>query len=190
VPDRISVDRPGAGDLGGDRCQYDDREPTATHQFENYLYVQGTHAVDSVPYTGVRERAVRVSIVKRQALASEKLRYLTDRLFALEHELDTRPTSVWHLESYAPNLYAILLKSSDLPIGILYVGGPKNAIDVSWWIDSRYRGLGYGGEAVDMLAALLKADGVTGVGGIMIQAYEGNYIASSKLAKRLRKLFD
>jgi hypothetical protein len=31
----------------------DDPEPTETHQFENYLYVQATHAVSSSPYPGV-----------------------------------------------------------------------------------------------------------------------------------------
>lgn len=31
----------------------DDPEPTETHQFENYLYVQGTHAAGSFPYPGV-----------------------------------------------------------------------------------------------------------------------------------------
>lgn len=31
----------------------DDPEPTETHQFENFLYVQGTHAVGSFPYPGV-----------------------------------------------------------------------------------------------------------------------------------------
>lgn len=132
---------------------------------------------------------MRVALVKKQNLGGARLSYLTARLFASEHELDISQRPVWHLESYTPNLYAVVLKDSGLPIGIIYAAGPKTAIDASWWIDSKYRGQGYAAEAIDTLADYLKENGATGIGNILIAAYGENHAASSKLVKRLKGLF-
>lgn len=132
---------------------------------------------------------MRVSLVKKQDLEAARLDYLTHRLFAPEHELDTSQRPVWHLESYASYLYAVVLKDSGQAIGIIYAAGPSHAIDASWWIDSKYRGQGYAAEAVDALADYLKGKGATGVGRILITAYGDNHAASSKLVKRLESRF-
>ncbi len=133
---------------------------------------------------------MRVSIVAKSQLSEKQLRYLTDRISAPEHALDTGPRTVWHNESYGPNYYAIVLTETQTPIGTLYASGPDTHIDAAWWIDSRYRGEGYGSEAIDEFAALLKGKGVTGIGRILIDTYQGRYHdASSKLCARLKAHF-
>lgn len=131
----------------------------------------------------------RVFIVPRSALNEAELKHITERVFAPEHELDTGPRPIWHLESYAPKLYVILLKEGRVPIGTIYIGGVETSIDVAWWIDSQYRGQRLGADTVDVLARLLKSNGVTGIGPIAVTAYGDAYYASARLVKRLRSYF-
>ena len=88
------------------------------------------------------------------------------------------------------NLYAVIEPSSQTAIGILYKCDPRTKIDVAWWIDSPYRNKGYASEAISLFACLLKTSGVTGVGDILIDTYEGKYHeASSKLAAKFKAHF-
>ncbi|MGH8748029.1 MAG: hypothetical protein ACREU5_02860 [Burkholderiales bacterium] len=80
-------------------------------------------------------------------------------------------------------------KELNLPIAISEASGRPVAIP-GWWIDHGFRDQGYGNELVDLLAAYLAADGVTGIGLIPIDTHNGQYNEqSSKLARRFRAKF-
>ena len=67
----------------------------------------------------------------------------------------------------------------------------EDGVKPGWWVDSAYRGQGYGGEVVDLLAATLKARGVTRIGWILIATHKREYDAQSgKLVRRLRRHFE
>lgn len=60
-------------------------------------------------------------------------------------------------------------------------------VDPGWWIDSAFRGKGYGSALVDVLAAQLRARGVTRLGGIRMEsAAPGEAAASTRMADKLR----
>lgn len=67
--------------------------------------------------------------------------------------------TVWELPAYESNIFVVVHRETNRPIGILYCGGPKDRTDVGWWIDKRNRGQGYGREAVGLPARMLKQDG-------------------------------
>ena len=87
-------------------------------------------------------------------------------------------------------LYAFVHIDSDEVVGISEASGPPDGTVAGWWIDSRFRGKGYGAELVDLLAAHLKAKGVRGIGLIPIDTYRGEYHEqSSRLARRFKAHF-
>jgi RimJ/RimL family protein N-acetyltransferase len=95
---------------------------------------------------------------------------------------------VWH--TYQCALYAFIEKDTGLPIAIAEASGRPVAVP-GWWIDTQFRGMGYGNELVDLLAARLKAEGVTGIGRIPIDTHRGNYNEqSTRLAERIRAHFE
>ena len=123
-------------------------------------------------------------------LDENRISALNSRVAAPEHRFDNGPCNSWNTPSYFPCLYAISKSDPELIIGILYAGGPKTKIDVGWWLDSLYRGKGYASEAIDLLACHLKNSGVTGVGNILVDTFQGNYHdASSKLLARFKAHF-
>lgn len=113
-----------------------------------------------------------------------------DRLVSAdEHKNDSGPIKNWASDASEEHLLVILL-GDEVPVGIVHYGGIDSAKDVGWWIASEYRGRGYGNQAIDLLAQFLKRQGVTGIGKITIDTYQGLYNdASCKLVKRLKAYF-
>ena len=133
---------------------------------------------------------MRLLIIPRNKLDEKYVIALTDSVEAPEHKFDNGSCKSWNVTSYFPNLYAVIELSSQMAIGILYESGPRTKIDVAWWIDSHYRNKGYASEAIDLFACHLKISGVTGVGNILIDTYQGKYHeASSKLAAKFKAHF-
>ena len=132
----------------------------------------------------------RLRIVDKQHLNPQQLQHLEWRLSLPEHKFDCGPGSVWGSTGYQPNLFAAILVASGDPIGVVYRAGLPNEINASWWIDSKYRGKGYGSEMVDRLAERLKEEGATGIGDIVINTFRGEYdLASRQLVSRLKLAF-
>ena len=129
---------------------------------------------------------MRISIIRKTQITKAQLDYLRKRVSLPEHAHDIGPCSNLDDDPYAPNLFIIVHNESQKPIGILHRGGPKEAIEVGWWIDSEYRGQGYGSEAVDLFAELLiEEEGVTGVGNIRVVTYGEKHTEESiKLRKK------
>lgn len=130
-----------------------------------------------------------VRLIPIAELTVEQSSHLRSRIFAPEHEFDAGPRSVWDLPSYKHSFYAVIADAEEIPVGTVYAAGPHTATDVAWWIDSICRRQGIGRQLVDALATMLKSSGVTNIGPILITAYGGDYVASSKLVKRLRAHF-
>jgi len=132
-----------------------------------------------------------IKIIERKNLNEQQRSYLRDRTTADEHRDDGALCRTWEMESLASFIFVMLLEETNIPIGLLYRGGPPTATSVSWWIDRRFRGRGLGNEMVDLFATLLKEEGVTGVAPLPIEPYQGQEnIASEKLVTRLRRHFD
>jgi len=94
------------------------------------------------------------------------------------------------MQSCTSNIFVVILRESSEPIGILYRGGPKQATTVAWWLDQKLRGQSFGHEMIDLFASMLKKEGVTGIGQIVIDTYQGRYNgASENLARRLKAYF-
>lgn len=132
--------------------------------------------------------AARIRIVEKLSLTSDQLQHLEWRLSLPEHQFDCGPRSVWETKGYQPHLFAAILLATAEPIGIVYRAGLPNEINAAWWIDSKYRGKGYGSEMVDLLAKQLLEEGVTGVGDIVNNTFRGEYDqASQRLLSRLKQ---
>ena len=129
----------------------------------------------------------RIFLIPKVELNTRLSDALTARIFASEHECDIGPRSVWHHPGYQKNFYAILLREPRVAIGTIYVAGTNDHTDVSWWIDSMFRRMGYGREMVEVLASMLIVKGVTHIGPLAIL---GSYEASRRLAKQLRSHFE
>lgn len=133
---------------------------------------------------------VRIEIVKKEKLTEEQTLHLRDRTVADEHRGDRGPCRDWEMESLTSFIFVVLLKETNMPIGLLYRGGPKDATSISWWIDQKFRGRGIGNEMVDLFANVLKKEGVASIAPIPSEPYRGRQnIASEKLAMRLRGHF-
>ena len=129
----------------------------------------------------------RLDIVLKAKLTERQAHHLNERLLAPEHRNDSGPCRVWN--TYQFSLYAFVEKETTLSIGIAEASGRPIAT-AGWWIDSKYRGKGYGNELVDLLAAQLKSEGVTGIDKIPIDTHLGTYHKqSSRLAQRIRRHF-
>jgi GNAT superfamily N-acetyltransferase len=108
-------------------------------------------------------------------------------LSAPEHANDGGPPRVWN--TYSSGLFAFIDPDSGTPVGIAEASGYP-IVSPGWWIDSLFRGKGYGSELVDVLASYLKAQGCTQVGRISIQTHLGKFDEqSSRLAQRFRSHF-
>jgi hypothetical protein len=129
----------------------------------------------------------RISLVPKVGLSADLHSALTARVFAIEHEADTGPRSVWHHPGYQEKFYAILLEEPRIAIGTIYVAGTNEHTDVAWWIDSMFRRMGYGRKTIDVLAPMLIAKGVKRIGPLLVI---GDYEASRRLAQQLRSHFE
>lgn len=129
-----------------------------------------------------------LDIITKQELTEHQAQHLVERLSAPEHANDSGPCRVWN--TYQSGLYAFIHKDTGLPIAISEASGRPIAVP-GWWIDSNFRNKGFGNELVDLLAARLKAEGVTGVGRIPIDTHNGEYHEQSmRLARRMRAHFE
>ena len=130
---------------------------------------------------------MRLYLVTKQELTEPQALHLIGRLAAPEHANDSGPCRVW--STYQSALYAFIHKETGVPIAIAEASGRPIAVP-GWWIDSKFRGMGYGNELADLLAAKLKSEGVIGIGRIPIDTYNGNYNEqSSRLVKKITACF-
>lgn len=131
---------------------------------------------------------MRLTIVYKNKLTESQNRHLDERLADPEHRNDNGPIQVWYV--YTRFLYAFINKELNTPIAIAEASGRPIATP-GWWIDSHFRGQGFGNELVDLLAEQMKAELVTDIGKIPIDTSCGKYNEqSSKLARRLRAHFE
>lgn len=115
---------------------------------------------------------MRLKIVEKSDLTQSQCRYLDERLAAPEHANDSGPIRAWN--THQQFLYVFVYKQLKLPIAISEASGRPTSVP-GWWIDSRFRGQGFGNELVDLLASYLKAHGVSRIGPIPIDTYRGEY---------------
>ena len=114
----------------------------------------------------------RLRLLPKIQLSPDQLQYLDKRLAAPEHCNDRGPIQIWH--TYQSFLYAFVHNDLNVPIAISEASGRPSATP-GWWIDHKFRGQGYGNELVDLLAVYLASDGVTKIGLIPIDTYNGQY---------------
>ncbi|MBT3045025.1 MAG: GNAT family N-acetyltransferase [Candidatus Thiodiazotropha sp. (ex Codakia orbicularis)] len=106
-----------------------------------------------------------------------------------DHEFDKGPISNWSNPTSSSFLLVVVLDENN-PIGLIYHGGPVDNHDVGWWIAKNFRRKGLGSLTMEVLASYLKGIGVTRIGNITIDTYDGKYNdASSKLVKKLKSHF-
>jgi hypothetical protein len=108
----------------------------------------------------------RIHIVRKADLESHQIDVLDYATAATRSE--PGPSGSWNDPVCFDKLRAIVLNSTNSPIGLFHVGGPSWAIDVGWWIQPECRGQGYCSEALTLLADTLRAEGATGLAKILI----------------------
>jgi RimJ/RimL family protein N-acetyltransferase len=112
---------------------------------------------------------------------------IAERLADPVHQYDEGPCRVWNI--YQTGMLAFFEESSGQLVSLVEASG-HDEVRPGWWIDSAFRGRGYGHAVIDMLADYLKLRGVKRIGRMPIVTYCGRYDEqSSKLAQRLRKRF-
>jgi len=127
----------------------------------------------------------RITIVRKADLDQRQLDLLDQATATARSE--PGPSSVWSDPVCFDKLRAIILKSTNFPVGLCHVGGPPWAIDVGWWIRPDCRGLGYCSESLDLLADILKTESATGLAKILILDVE--HARSRHLLDRFAKRF-
>lgn len=134
---------------------------------------------------------MRIQIIPKEDLNEQQIVHLRERVAADEHRFDKGPCHQgWDIQSCSSNIFVVILSEVSEPIGILYRGGPKQATTVAWWLDQIFRGQSFGHEMIDLFANTLKKEGVTGIGQLVIDTYQGRYNgASESLARRLKAHF-
>jgi RimJ/RimL family protein N-acetyltransferase len=131
----------------------------------------------------------RLTIVDKPDLTPAQAAAIEARLSLPIHQDDEGPSRAWR--TYDPTtLYAYFEQSSGALVALVDAGG-QDDVKPGWWVDSAFRGRGFGAEVVDLLAAKLKARGVTRIGWILIATHNQEYDAQSgKLVRRLRRHFE
>lgn len=132
---------------------------------------------------------MRIALFDKADLTSAQLAVIEERLSLPVHEHDEGPSRAWR--SYDPSsLYAFFHIGSGALVALVDATGADD-VKPGWWVDSAFRGQGYGAEVVDLLAARLKARGVTRIGWVLIASRNREYDAQSgKLVRRLRRHFE
>jgi len=127
-------------------------------------------------------------MIEKAELSPERLQLVQERLSLPEHQHDLGPPKVW--ACYASGLFAFFEETSGQLIALVEASGLDD-VRPGWWVDSAFRGRGFGGQVVDLLAQYLKSRGVTHVGKIAITTNQQQYDQQSiKLAQRLRRHFE
>ena len=125
----------------------------------------------------------------KDALSPAQLAVIEERLSLPIHLNDEGPSRAWR--TYDPaGLFAFLDTASGALVALAEAAG-GDGVKPGWWVDSAFRGQGYGAEVVDLIAANLKARGVTRIGWILIATRNQEYDKQSgKLVRRLRQHFE
>jgi len=129
--------------------------------------------------------ASRLIMLLKSDLSADQHRLVQARLSASEHEHDTGPIRVWKV--YEQGLYAFVRVADGAFIGLAESSGLP-LTTAGWWIDTEFRGMGYGNELVDLLAARRKSEGAEEVINSPIDSHLGQYDAASRrLMDRFRE---
>lgn len=132
---------------------------------------------------------MRLEMINKAALSPAQLAEIEARLALPVHQHDEGPSRAWR--TYDPaGLFAFFDIASGGLVALAEVAG-LDGVKPGWWVDSACRGQGYGGEVVDLIAANLKARGVTRIGWILIATHQQKYDQQSgRLVRRLRRHFE
>lgn len=132
-------------------------------------------------------RLIPAEEVKKDAQLSGKVSAI---LVELKNEtVRFPPLNLWD-SLIGLNLYVIFDEDEASPVGLIGWKGPIDEATPSWWIHPGSRKKGYGTRAVEKLAEEMHRKGVKQIGDIAIHTKTvREYIASSKLARRLKKHF-
>ncbi len=127
-------------------------------------------------------------MIEKTGLSPSQLKLVEDRLSLPDHRDDLGPPKIWN--HYPSGLFAFFEATSGQLVALVEASG-FNDVKPGWWIDSSFRGQGYGGKVVDLLAEHLKARGVTRIGSMAITTHQQIFDKQSiKLAERLRRHFE
>ena len=132
---------------------------------------------------------MRIEMFDKAALTPAQLAMIEARLSLPIHQHDEGPSRTWR--TYAPSSLFAFFESSSGQVVALVEALCEDGVKPGWWVDSAFRGQGYGAEVVDLLAERLKARGVTRIGWILIATHKQQYDQQSgKLVRRLRRHFE
>ena len=91
----------------------------------------------------------------KDALSPAQLAVIEERLSLPIHLNDEGPSRAWR--TYDPaGLFAFFDAASGALVALAEAAG-GDGVKPGWWVDSAFRGQGYGAEVVDLIAANLKA---------------------------------
>ena len=131
---------------------------------------------------------MQLTIQPKDSLSPAQLALVAERLALPEHQHDEGPSRAWH--GYSSGLYAFFDDGSGRLVALVEVAAGPVARP-GWWIDQAFRGQGHGRAVMDLLAAQLKANGVTSIGWVMFASHKQQYDArSARLLARLRRHFE
>ena len=129
-----------------------------------------------------------LTMIEKTALSAAQLKLIAERLSLPEHQDDLGPPKVWGV--YSSGLFAYFEAASGRLVALVEASGLHN-VQPGWWVDSAFRGQGFGRKVVDLLAEHLKARGVTSIGSMAITTHQQQFDQQSKkLAQRLRRHFE
>ena len=137
----------------------------------------------------MRSAPNRLTMFDKPALTPAQLEVIEARLSLPVHLNDEGPSRAWR--TYDPaGLFAFFDTATGSLVALAEAAG-GDGVKPGWWVDSAFRGQGYGGEVVDLIAATLKARGVTRIGWILIATRNQEYDEQSgRLVRRLRQHFE
>lgn len=134
-----------------------------------------------------KNASARIRITQKENLTPEQVQHLEWRLSQPEHQFDCGPPEIWDASGHEAQLFVALLVGNGEPVGLAYRAGSSDNVEAGWWIDSKFRGKGYGSELIDRLIEQLLRESVTGIGEIAIKTFRGEYdVASQRMATRLK----
>lgn len=129
-----------------------------------------------------------IILKRKEDLTEDQLEFIEQRLQLPIHTKDIGVSKVWHL--YGTGFLAFFYEDSNRLIALIEASGHE-VVRPGWWIDSDFRGQGFGKQIIDLLADHLKSRGVKAIGLMHITTHEQEYdIQSERLAIRLRSHFE
>lgn len=126
---------------------------------------------------------MKIEILRKQDLNQDQINHINERISEECHKNDIGPCTCWN--TYANGMYAAIEKDSHEIVALIEASGPSHAVNPGWWVDSIFRGKGYGNVVVIELARYLKKQGYYGVGEIRIQTFQHEYDRASQKLKEV-----